>query len=306
VQPPEWVAEEPVDVERAAALVEAAFPALAGTSVEAFAEGWDNTVVVVDRTWAFRFPRRAISVAGVEREIELLPELAPLLPLPVPVPELVGVPSGAFRWPFFGARLLPGTELADAGLAESDREQVASALGQFLRALHAPEVAARLGSGLRVDPMRRADPSVRARMARERLDRLVGPGTWADDGSVADLFARGETVGDSDAALVLVHGDLHARHVIVDAGGRAAGVIDWGDLCLADPAVDLSIGYGAFSGTSRQAFLDGYGHEVGPDQELRARVLAVSLAAALADYAAEDGRPLLLAESLAALRRAVT
>lgn len=301
---------------RATELVEAAFPALAGRTVEAFAEGWDNTVVVVDGSWAFRFPRRAIAVAGVEREIELLPQLAPLLPLPVPVPELVGAPSRAFRWPFFGARLLPGTELADAALSESDRVQLASALGAFLRVLHAPDVAARLGSGLRVDPMRRADPSVRARMARgrlARLDRLVGPGTWTDDGLVADLFARGEAVGDSDARhdddsgnLVLVHGDLHARHVLVDAQGRASGVIDWGDLCLADPAVDLFIGYASFSGTSRQAFFDAYGHDVGPDQELRARVLAVSVSAALADYAADDGRPLLLAESLAALRRAVT
>ena len=41
-------------------------------------------------------------------------------------------------------------------------------------------------------------------------------------------------------------------------------------------------------------------------QELRARVLAVSLAAALADYADTDGRPALLAESLAGLRRAST
>ena len=173
--------------------------------------------MVVGGEWAFRFPRRAIALPGVAREIALLPELAPLLPLPVPVPEYVGTPGSDYPWPFFGARLLPGVELADASLADADRTSVAAALGGFLRALHAPDVAARLGAGLPVDPMQRANPTVRARMTQDRLDRLVARGTWTDaDGAVADLFARGEPVGASDADLVLVHGDLHVRHVLVD------------------------------------------------------------------------------------------
>jgi aminoglycoside phosphotransferase (APT) family kinase protein len=301
------VAEQSVDTNRAAELIAGQFPALAGLPVVAFAAGWDNTVVVVGGEWAFRFPRRAIALAGVAREIALLPELAPLLPLPVPVPEHVGSPAGDYPWLFFGARLLPGVELADASLADGDRTPVATALGGFLRALHAPDVAASLGSGLAVDPMKRANPTVRARMTQERLDRLIGRGTWADDdGAVADLFARGEPLGESDAGLVLVHGDLHVRHVLVDERGDAAGVIDWGDICLADPVVDLSVAYSCFSGAARQALLDAYGHDVPPEQELRARVLAVSISSALADYADTDDRPLLLAESLAALRRAVS
>ena len=40
---------------------------------------------VVDERWAFRFPRRAIAVPGVERELSVLPRVAPLLPVPVPV-----------------------------------------------------------------------------------------------------------------------------------------------------------------------------------------------------------------------------
>jgi aminoglycoside phosphotransferase (APT) family kinase protein len=82
-------------------------------------------------------------------------------------------------------------------------------------------------------------------------------------------------------------------------------VIDWGDLCLADPAVDLSLAYGAFAGPARAALLAAYG-PVPPARELAARVLAVSLCAALAEYAADEDRPVLLAESLAGLRRAVT
>ena len=53
-------------------------------SVGLLAEGWDNTVWLVDESWVFRFPRRAAAVAGVEREIAVLPRLAPFLPLPIP------------------------------------------------------------------------------------------------------------------------------------------------------------------------------------------------------------------------------
>ena len=120
------------------------------------------------------------------------------------------------------------------------------------------------------------------------------------------LISDGLTLGPPSGPAVLVHGDLNLRHVLVDEHGRLAGVIDWGDLCLADPVVDLSIAYAAFAGPSRRALLSAYGQEVSAESEIRARVLAVSLCAALADYADVDGRPRLLAEALAGLHRALS
>lgn len=310
--PPEWAAERLVDEAAAAALVAAQFPSLAGAPVRLLAEGWDNTVIVVGGVWAFRFPRREIALAGVRREIAVLPGLAPLLPLPVPVPELVGVPSAEFPWPFFGAPLLAGVELCDAGLTEDARVALARGLGAFLAALHAPTVAAGHGAGLPVDPLGRAVPSARVPLARRFLGRLRDRGTWAGDPRVDALLESALAVGSAgDArsggpAPVLVHGDLHARHVLVSPDGSAAGVIDWGDLCLADPCVDLSVAYSAFSGPARRALFTAYRGSLDAQGETRARMLAVMLCAALADYAAAEDRPALLAESLAGLRRAVS
>jgi aminoglycoside phosphotransferase (APT) family kinase protein len=104
---------------------------------------------------------------------------------------------------------------------------------------------------------------------------------------------------------VLCHGDFHLRHVLVRPDGAAAGVIDWGDACLADPALDLSFGYAAFTEAARDAFFAAYGGEPDQERELRARVLAVALCAVLAEYAAVEQRPALLAESLAGIARAV-
>lgn len=287
----------------------AQFPELRGAPVEPFATGWDNTVHLVAGRWLFRFPRRAVALPGFARELDLLPRLAPRLPLPVPVPVWRGEPSGAFPWPFAGAELLPGRELADAALAEEDRAGAAAATGAFLRALHDPRLAAELGTGLPVDPNLRADPGVRAPMARDWLARLVARGLWRAAPApaavrVEALLARAEGLAAPAGDPVLVHGDLHVRHLLVDERGAAAGVIDWGDVCLADPGVDLAVAYAAFADGARSAFLTAYG-DVGEERELRARVLAVSLSAALAEYAAVQGRPALLTEALAGLRRAV-
>ena len=100
---------------------------------------------------------------------------------------------------------------------------------------------------------------------------------------------------------VLVHGDLHFRHVLVE-DGRASGVIDWGDVCLADPAIDLQLVWSFPPPESRPAFLDAYG-PLTDEQLLRARVVALSLGAALAAYGHVEGMPSVAREALAGLER---
>jgi aminoglycoside phosphotransferase (APT) family kinase protein len=304
---PQWSAEIEVTPRFAADLVREQFPDLGVQQVIVLATGWDNTAVVVDGQWLFRFPRRAIAVPGVQREITVLPRLAGSLPLPIPDPQFVGQPTARYPWPFFGARLLPGRELAESGLADSRRAGAAASVGCFLRALHDPGlIAAEGGTGLPVDPMRRASAPIRARRAREVLDRLVDRGILSADSDVSRLLDEADRGAAEAGPLVVSHGDLHVRHLLVDRDGSATGVIDWGDLCLADPAVDLSIAYFGFAGKARADLLSAYGRPITPERDLAARTLAISLAASLTEYAAASGRASLLRECVAGLRRAVT
>jgi len=312
---PIWAAEIVVTPDFAARLISEQFPELGSASVTVLATGWDNTAFVVDDHWLFRFPRREIAVPGVRREMAVLPRLAPRLPLAIPDPVFAGQPAEHYRWPFFGARLLAGGELAESGLSESGRGPAAAQVGSFLRELHDPGLIPLVAdAGLPADPMRRASPAVRAGKAREMLDRLVHRGLWPAADEVSQFLDRAAAEPDGtalaggapgDGPLVVSHGDFHVRHLLVD-GGAATGVIDWGDLCLADPAVDLSLGYLGFAGTARADLLAAYGRPVTPRRELAARTCAISVGAALAEYAADEDRPALLAESLAGLRRAVS
>jgi aminoglycoside phosphotransferase (APT) family kinase protein len=299
---PQWQPEHVVDVVAAAALVGAQFPELRDAPIEALATGWDNTVYLVGGDWVFRFPRRTIAVPGVQREIAVLPGLAPRLPLSVPVPELIGRPARDYPWPFWGARLVHGRELAETGLPDAERTPAAAGVGEFLRALHRPELATELRAALPYDPMRRGDPGVRAPKARERLAGLAARGVWEPDPAIERLLADGERVGPPTGDPVVSHGDLHVRHLLLDDEARPAGVIDWGDLCLAGRAVDLSLAYMGFAGAARAALLSSYG-PISPEDVARGRVLAVDLCATLAEYAAATGRRQLLTEAVSGLRR---
>jgi aminoglycoside phosphotransferase (APT) family kinase protein len=252
----------------------------------------------VDERCAFRFPHREVAIPGLEREIAALPQLAPQLPLPVPRPAFVGEPSDEYPWPFFGAELIPGVEAGVAELDDEARLEVALELAGFLRALHAVELDVELPR----DPNGRADMVKRVRLAREDVRVLEQQGLWRAPAALEALLERVAHLPPAEAPAV-VHGDLHFRHLLVECG-RASGVIDWGDLCRADPAIDLPLYWSFVPPAGREAFLDAYG-PVNETQLLRARVLSVQLCAVLAHYGHAEGRPELLRAGLNGLDRSL-
>ncbi|MCL3863132.1 phosphotransferase [Actinotalea sp. K2] len=305
---PEWRPEIEIGLDLAARTVADQFPELAGQPVRAFDAGWDNVVLRIGSDWVFRFIHRGVAVPGAHRERAVLLALAGSLPLPIPHPRYLGRPTPEVPWPFWGARHLPGTELAAARVPDDARTALAVDLGRFLRELHSPDVAAGVAAvhPLPVDPMRRGDPAHVAARARGRLERLADAGAWEPDPRVAALLETASHATPSGRPPVLVHGDLHTRHVLVDQRDgvhRVTGVIDWGDVALADPTVDLSVAFGVFQGEARTAFVEAYG-PIDAEAELRARVLAVHINAALTEHATAEGLEPLRTQALAGLSRA--
>jgi len=299
---PEWDADVAIDEALVRALLDEQFPELDAASARLLGEGWDNSVWVVEEQWAFRFPRREIAIPGVERELAVLPRLAPLLPVPIPEPRFVGRPSVRFRWPFFGAPLLPGLEPAEAELGEGDRMELGTALGRFLGALHAPETLAAVDPerALPVDFNRRADMPFRVARAREKLSALPVD-VWRAPRAVERILSDAEDLPAPSGAEVVAHGDLHLRHLLVE-GGAVAGVIDWGDVCRANPAIDLMLVWMLLAPAARERFFAAYG-SVDAEQLIRSRVLALFLGVTLAHYARDVGHPSLERECVRALDR---
>ena len=179
-------------------------------------EGYDFEVAIVDDEWVFRFPRRAGVEGALELEIELLPTLAPALPVAVPDFEHV------LREPLCVAyRMLRGTPLVN---------EDGDGMRAFIEALHAFDVSA-----LGIEPPNWVEAY---RDQCVEFERLVFP--VLEGGLHAQarrLFDEVETlVGFSPA---LLHADLGPAHLLVREG-RLAGVIDWGDARLGDPALDYA------------------------------------------------------------------
>jgi aminoglycoside phosphotransferase (APT) family kinase protein len=144
----------------------------------------------------------------------LLPVLADSLPVEVPRFAYVSRDPAFVVYP-----LIRGTPLVD-----EDGEGVRA----FLTALHA----------VRTDLLIAEDwPDAYRRQCAE-FERLVVPLLDVDErAGAAALFAEVETLTGFTPALV--HGDLGAEHLLV-RDGRLAGVIDWGDARIGDPALDYS------------------------------------------------------------------
>jgi aminoglycoside phosphotransferase (APT) family kinase protein len=262
-------AEVAVDLDLARALLERQHPDLAGLPLEVVDSGWDNVIVRVGDALALRLPRRSLAASLVEHEQRWLPELAAGLPLPVPAPVRTGQPGSGYPWCWSVVPWLPGSP---ADLVPPEQSE-AAVLGGFLRALHRPAPPGAPRNPFRGGALRDRHDAVTGRLARleeHGVDVAAARALWA---GVVDLPV--------DAGPVWVHGDLHARNLLVE-DGRLAAVIDWGDLTSGDPATDLAAAWLLFEPAAHDALLDAYGRVAEPTWR-RATGWAVFMAVTMLD-----------------------
>ena len=304
---PIWDADVELTPEAAAGLIDRQFPALAPAHLEALGSGWDNTAYRVNGRFVFRFPRRQIAAALIEREARVLPLLARPLPLPIPAPEFVGAPGDGYPYPFAGYPHLPGVTACRIPWTEAERESLAAPLGRFLAALHALPVRGATREWAPGDEFERANVARRVPMVREKLEGVLRAEVEGAGLTVAALRERVLALADTPLPReppCWVHGDLYARHLLADADHNLCGVIDWGDVHLGDRGVDLSIAFSFLPPTARPAFLRAYGLPVDTALWDRARFRGLFYGVILTDYGRDRGDAPLREAGLYALRNA--
>jgi aminoglycoside phosphotransferase (APT) family kinase protein len=252
-----WRAEREGSPALARRLVEAVAPELTGLPVEPFGAGWDNTAYLVGGRVVFRFPRRELAVPSLETELAALPLLAPLLPLSVPEPLHAGRGTDEYPWPYASYEVLRGEVVAERILSPAQLLANAAPLGRFLAALHGQPRERWQRAGVPADGLRRLDRETRVPLALEMLSQLQERGALRETKWMRRAIEN--SLPDSVGVDTLVHGDLDARHLLCDPGGRVTGVIDWGDLHLGDPGVDLAVARTFLPPAARDQFLAAYG-----------------------------------------------
>jgi len=220
-----------------AALACAAIPGLEPVATRAVTSTGEDVDVaevtdVLGRQWVVRAPRTATAGARLEAEAGLLASLAGYLPFAVPTLEgSAPLPEGGRA---VVSRALPGRAMTAGDVADlAASPRLAQSLGRCLAAIHdLPERHLESAGSAAYDAEEH-----RGRRLTE-LDRAAATGFVPPR-----LLTRWENALEEAGAWrfvpCVVHGDLDAGHVLLD-GDTVSGVVEWGQVRIADPADDLA------------------------------------------------------------------
>lgn len=221
-------ADIPIDEALVRALLRAQHPDLADLPLHEAPSGWDNAMFRLGEELAVRLPRRRAVASLIDKEQEWLPQLAPLLPIPVPAPVRAGQPGDNYpsRW-----SIVPWLRGCSADVCEPRADQ-GEPLAAFLCALHRPAP-----ENVPLNPYRGVPLSERAEQIAERIRRLERHTTLLN-AEVQRIYEKAMSA-PIDVPPTWLHADLHAGNLLVD-DGVISGVIDWGDMTRGDRATDLA------------------------------------------------------------------
>jgi aminoglycoside phosphotransferase (APT) family kinase protein len=228
-------------------LLAAQFPQWAGLPLRPIpSAGTDNALYRLGADMVVRLPRIDWAIGQIEKERQWLPKLSPFLPLAIPVPLAKGEPGEGYPWQWSVYRWLEGESATIERIA--DPLQAATDLAQFITALQRIDAT---GGPLAAEHKLRGIPlAMRDRQTREAIAALHG---MIDTDAATMVWEAALQAPEWDRAPVWFHGDLLPGNLLVERG-RLSAVIDFGGLGVGDPACDLMIAWGLFSGESRDVF----------------------------------------------------
>ena len=201
-------------------------------------QGWGTAAYRVPDPagdWVVRLPlpRADWAVPGLEREARLLPQLEGWFETETPEgARPIRADDGSLVAVVH--RYLPGRALRASAVPRRRRRQLASQIGGFLSRLHSLPVERARSAGV-PDLDLWEDHYVEL---IERAQRHLGPAGRRWLSGQAEAFAA--SGGTRAVTRTLIHGDISGDHLLLDGDSQLAGVIDFGDAMVADPALDLA------------------------------------------------------------------
>lgn len=279
-----WTPENVITTENASNAISDQFPQLRPVFAKPLGTGWDNSAFLVNEILVFRFPRRQVALDLLNTERLLLPKIADKLPIPVPRPQYFGQPGEYFPWCFSGYLYLPGVSACSFTWGEEQRQRLTRPLAKFLAALHAISTQEAPKWGIGPDRFDKLNFSERLPLLEKNLETLLRLNLIRDLRPLLAIAEEGAPPLRLES--VVVHGDLYARHLIVDSTGNLSGIIDWGDAHLADPATDLSVAHLLLPPTQLHDFRRHYG-EISEARWKLSRLRALSHASVISNYGYE-------------------
>jgi len=209
------------------------FPELELRAWRPLGEGWMNRALLINETHVFRFAKDADASHDLAKEGALLPSIAARTSLRVPRFEFVGTQNSGLA--FAGYPIIAGEQLSPelfAALTSREQLHLAAQLSQLMTALQSipGELCARAG----VTAMDHRNKCLEDQQALRQVYPLLPPGARNYVEQRFDEFQSCARFFDYTPRLI--HADLSPDHLLWSSSARELlGVIDFGDLALADP-----------------------------------------------------------------------
>lgn len=218
------------------------FPDRQLNAVTQTAAGQNNTVLIVDDRYVFRFPLYEAGRRQLQFETRVLQVLQGKVPLAVPNPTYVRL-DAPIGQAFMGYRTIQGQSTniytLESRYPENVCDRLAQQLGGFLNTLHGIALNA-----FGTDLPEAEGIAYWADMYERIRDRLFERMRIETRDEVSQHFEDYLNAPD-DFDPCLIHGDFGTGNILFDPDKATfTGVIDFGGAAIGDPAVDLAAIYG--------------------------------------------------------------
>ena len=215
-------------------------------STKVIDHGWTNLVLEINEQWIFRFVRD-FNNRQIIIEQEFLPRFTQVSP--VKIPEIIKSDRDYIAYhKILGERFSPEKF---ALFSNSQKTQLIKFLGEFLTCLHNFQFdheylsTAPYGGGDFWNDLWLAVKDDLSTKTRDKAEKY-----FADHIQQFNPTAYKQTV---------IHADLGTNNILVDfEQNRLSGIIDFGDLCLGDPAADFAGFYRNFGRDFTQELISCY------------------------------------------------
>jgi macrolide phosphotransferase len=186
------------------------------------------------QSWVLRQPRHENMSEQIQAEARILSFLKPHLPFAIPdwqksSPALVVYPL----LPNVPAYTFDLENVAVKWAIDPGSPAFTHNLGQALAALHAIPTAAAQAAGLKVYSP--AESRQKALDDFERVEQELG--MHPERSQVLQQWLHNDACWPDFC--VVVHGDLHPGHILVNPQAEITGMIDWSETRVDDPALDM-------------------------------------------------------------------
>ena len=218
------------------------FPQLPIETWEPLYEGWANRTFLVNQQIVFRFPKHQVAAQDLVREMRLLTELAPTVPLSIPQYLYHGHPTQHYPFVFGGYALIDGTPLNQCSPQVQSASWWQPPLGTFLTALHRFPID-------RVQDLFETDVCTTSQAWQEGITKMWGKiRTYIfpllTRRQQEELTTYFEQVMANPSIFsftpVVIHQDFYLHNILVDVDTETVtGIIDWGSCTVGDPAEDV-------------------------------------------------------------------